>query len=194
MPLPGGGTFTTKFTADELPQIDAMMERRRQETAAAAAAMFPPPHLAAQREAEQWATTRAAIPAAPEARAALRQAHQVRGAAQGAVDRQREVLDRARQHLAAMQDEFEQVEREEQHKAAEAAKVVVLALAREQPVVDEPIGLLDVVGNIRRRRDQAQSAVGIVEKDLQGAEAALAVRRAMSKRPPRSSRATRGSC
>jgi hypothetical protein len=174
---PNGGSFKTRYTDDELRQIDELMAKRRAESQAASAALFPPPHIVAQREREQWAATRAAIPAAPEAREALRQAHQVRGAAQGEVARQREVLARAKGHLAAIQSEFEEAEREEQHQAAEAAKVVVLALARSQPVADEPSadpgGLFDVVGNIRRRRDQAQAAIAIVEKDLAAAETAL---------------------
>jgi hypothetical protein len=174
---PNGGSFRTRYSDDELAQINAMMARRRQEAAAASAALFPPPHVVAQREEEAWRTVRAAIPAALEAREALRQAHQVRGAAQREVDQRREVLERARQHRAAMQDELEQAEREEERKAAEAAKVVVLALAREQPVADKPPadpgGLFDVVGNIRRRRDQAQAAIAIISQDLAAAEGAL---------------------
>jgi hypothetical protein len=174
---PNGGEFRTRYTDAELAQIDELMAKRRAESQAASAALFPPPHVVAQREAEQWAATRAAIPAAPEAREALRQAHQTRRTAQGEADRQREVLARAKGHLAAVQDELEQAEREEQRASAEAAKVVVLALAREQPVADErpadPGGLFDVAGNTRRRRDQAQAAIAIIEKDLGVAELAL---------------------
>jgi hypothetical protein len=177
IPYRRGGDFRTRYTDAELAQIDAMMAKRREEAAAASAALFPPPHVVARREEEAWRTVRKSIPAAPEGRAALRLAHQARGAAQGEVDRQREVLERARQHLAAMQDELEQAEREEERASAEAAKVVVLALAREQPVADEPPAdpgsLFDVVGNTRRRRDQAQAAITIVEKDLAAAETAL---------------------
>jgi hypothetical protein len=174
---PHGGSFKTRYTDDELAQIDAMMAKRRQESAAASLALFPPQAVVAERERAAWEAVRKSIPAAPEGRTALRRAHQVRGAAQGEVDRQREVLARAKGHLAAMQGELEQVEREEQRAAAEAAKVVVLALAREQPVADEPPadpgGLFDVIGNTRRRRDQAQAAIAIVEKDLAAAETAL---------------------
>jgi hypothetical protein len=185
------GEFLTRWSDAELAIIDAEMARRRQESAAASAALFPQPHVVAQREAEQWARTRAAIPAASEARAALRQAHQVRSAAQGEVDQKREVLARAKGHLAAMEDELGAVEQAEERTADKAARGLAVALAQGvQPAGDAAIDFassedtsadtssfwpdhVDRVGIARRRRDQATAALGIVEKDLGTAEAAL---------------------
>jgi hypothetical protein len=51
---PNGGSFRTRYTDDELAQINELMARRRQESAAASAALFPPPAVVAERERAAW--------------------------------------------------------------------------------------------------------------------------------------------
>jgi hypothetical protein len=167
------GEFLTRWSDAELAIIDAEMARRREESAAASAALFPPPHVAAAAEEERWKAVRAAIPAAAEARSALCQAHEVRSAAQSAVDQKREVLARATGHLAAMEDELGAVEQDEARTADKAAKGLVLALAQGGELAGDVVDHVDRVGVARRRRDQAQAASAIIEQDLRAAETAL---------------------
>jgi hypothetical protein len=173
IPLPGGGSFTTKYSDSELAQIDAAMAQRRAESQAASAALFPPPAVAAAAEEERWKATRAAIPVAAEARQRLREAHEVRGAAEDEVIRQREVRDRARRHLARMADELDAVEKDEKQVSAEAAQALAQALATGASPPAEAEGHVERITAARRKRDQAQAAADIVETESAAVEAAL---------------------
>jgi hypothetical protein len=167
------GTFQSRHTDEELAEIDAAMVRRREEAVAASVMLFPQPHEAARRVAEQWASTRAAIPDETEARAQLRQAHETRREAENEVARQREVFSRAQLHLAAMHDKLGGLEATEHAGAAAAAKGLVAALSRGDQHTPHGIDMRDRLEAARRRRDQAADAVELVAAELTAAESVL---------------------
>ena len=119
------------------------------------------------------------VPVSSDPREALHQAHEALRSAEGEVVRRREVLERVRQHLSAMERELDVAEKAAARSDNEAATALALALERGHDVA-EPAGLSDVSVSRRHRdqaqgrRNEAQAVMAFIEQGVQEAETALA--------------------
>jgi hypothetical protein len=112
-------------------------------------------------------------------REALRAAHEARRSAEGELVRRREVLERARQRISAMETERDTAAMAVARFDDQAAQAWVLAVDRDHEIA-EPASLSDVNAARRHRDeaqavvDQAQAAMAFIEQGVQEAEAGLA--------------------
>jgi hypothetical protein len=129
--------------------------------------------IEAQQDAERlerWGTN---------PRKALRTAHEARRSAEGEVVRRREILERGRQRLSAMETKRDTAAMAVVRFDDQAAQAWVLAVERDHEIA-EPASLSDVNAARRHRDeaqavvDQAQAAMAFIEQGVQEAEAGLA--------------------
>ena len=112
-------------------------------------------------------------------REALRTTHEARRSAEGEVVRRREILERARQRLSAMETKRDTATMAVARFDDQAAQAWVLAVERDHEIA-EPASLSDVNAARRHRDeaqavvDQAQVAIAFIEQGVQEAEAGLA--------------------
>jgi hypothetical protein len=167
-----GGSFSTQLTDEELAAVNRGWEARR--TEALRSAMATLPQTIEKQRREQYLTAVHAILEAPEPRQRLRQAHAEKAAAETEVARLEGVREAARGHLAAMEGEFGAAVKEQRRYDAEAAQALAAALANGAAA--EPAALSQSssrVDDARRRRDQARSAIDIIQDQLKTAEATV---------------------